>query len=432
MIDLRLLRENPEFVRASYDRRGGVEGLERIRELDARHRELLGEVERLRAEHNKANKAIGRTQPEQRAAAIADAKAIGEKAEALTPELERVGAELEEAAAHLPNLPHESVPDGLTEKDNFVERTVGERREFDFEPKDHVTLGENLGIIDSDRAVKTSGSRFVYLTGHGVLLELALVRFALDYLMEHRFTPVVPPVLVRRHAMYGTGFLPAEEHEFYVVERDGLFLTGTSEVPLAAMHSDEILNASDLPIRYAGYSPCFRREAGSYGKDTKGLIRVHQFDKVEQFSFCHPDDSWDEFQAIRANQERILQSLEIPYQVLVMCAGDLGSSAAKKVDNEAWLPGAGRYLELTSASNTTDYQARRLQIRFKGSPGSNGSQGRQEGGTRFVHTVNGTACAVGRMLVALLENYQRADGSVAVPEALQPYTGFKEIAPPAG
>jgi len=432
MIDLRLLRENPEFVRASYDRRGGVEGLERIRELDARHRELLSEVERLRAEHNKANKAIGRTQPEQRAAAIADAKAIGEKAEALTPELERVGAELEEAAAHLPNLPHESVPDGLTEKDNFVERTVGERREFDFEPKDHVTLGENLGIIDSDRAVKTSGSRFVYLTGHGVLLELALVRFALDYLMEHRFTPVVPPVLVRRHAMYGTGFLPAEEHEFYVVERDGLFLTGTSEVPLAAMHSDEILNASDLPIRYAGYSPCFRREAGSYGKDTKGLIRVHQFDKVEQFSFCHPDDSWDEFQAIRANQERILQSLEIPYQVLVMCAGDLGSSAAKKVDNEAWLPGAGRYLELTSASNTTDYQARRLQIRFKGSPGPNGSQGRQEGGTRFVHTVNGTACAVGRMLVALLENYQRADGSVAVPEALQPYTGFKEIAPPAG
>jgi seryl-tRNA synthetase len=431
MIDLKLLRDNPAFVRASYERRGGVEGVDHILKLDARHRELLTEVEHLRAEHNKANKAIGQTPKDERAAAIANARTIGEKAETLTPELERVAAELDEAAAHLPNLPHESVPDGLTEKDNVVERTVGERPEFNFEPKDHVALGEDLGIFDSDRAAKTSGSRFVYLTGPGVMLELALVRFALDYLMEHRFTPVVPPVLVRRHAMYGTGFLPAEEHEFYVVERDGLFLTGTSEVALAAMHSDEILNAADLPIRYAGYSPCYRREAGSYGKDTKGLIRVHQFDKVEQFSFCHPDDSWDEFQAIRANQERILQSLEIPYQVLVMCAGDLGSSAAKKVDNEAWLPGAKRYLELTSASNTTDYQARRLQVRFRGGVGSDGPQTKSDGGTRFVHTLNGTACAVGRMIVALLENFQRGDGSVDIPEALQPYTGFKEIKPRA-
>ena len=427
MIDLKLLRDNPAFVRASYDRRGGVDGVDHILKLDARYRELLGEVERLRAEHNKANKAIGQTPQEERSAAIANAKAIGEKAEALNPELERVAAELDEVAAHLPNLPHESVPDGLTEKDNVVERTVGERPEFDFEPKDHVALGESLGIFDSDRATKTSGSRFVYLTGPGVMLELALVRFAFDYLMEHRFTPVVPSVLVRRHAMYGTGFLPAEEHEFYQVERDGLFLTGTSEVALAAMHSDEILNGADLPIRYAGYSPCFRREAGSYGKDTKGLIRVHQFDKVEQFSFCHPDDSWDEFQAIRANQERILQSLEIPYQVLVMCAGDLGSAAAKKVDNEAWLPGAAPYLELTSASNTTDYQARRLHVRFKGGTRSDGSQTKTDAGTRLVHTLNGTACAVGRMIVALLENFQRGDGSVGIPEALQPYTGFKEI-----
>ncbi len=432
MIELKLLRDNPAFVRASYERKGGVDGVDHIIKLDARHRELLGEVERLRAEHNKANKAIGQTPQEERVAAIANAKAIGEKAEALTPELERVAAELDEAAAHLPNIPHESVPDGLSEKDNVVERTVGERPDFDFEPKDHVALGESLGIFDSDRAAKTSGSRFVYLTGFGVMLELALVRFALDYLMEHRFTPVIPPVLVRRHAMYGTGFLPAEEHEFYQIERDGLFLTGTSEVALAAMHSDEILSATDLPIRYAGYSPCFRREAGSYGKDTKGLIRVHQFDKVEQFSFCHPDDSWDEFQAIRANQERILQSLEIPYRVLVMCAGDLGSSAAKKVDNEAWLPGAERYLELTSASNTTDYQARRLQVRFKGGTASGGSDTKADGGTRFVHTLNGTACAVGRMIVALLENFQRGDGSVGIPEALQPYTGFKEIRPHAG
>ena len=418
MIDLKLLRERPDYVRAAYERRGGVEGLERVIELDALHRELIGEVERLRAEHNKANKAIGSTPPEQRSEAIAYAKAVGERAEALTPELERVSAELDELAAYLPNLPHESVPDGLTEDDNVVERTHGEPPDFDFEPKDHVALGEGLGIFDSERAAKTSGSRFVYLTGAGVILELALVRFALDYLMEHRFTPVVPPVLVRRRAMYGTGFLPAEEHEFYVSERDELFLTGTSEVALASMRADEILSEDDLPVRYAGFSPCFRREAGSYGKETKGLIRVHQFDKVEQFSFCHPEDSWDEFQAIRANQERILQSLEIPYRVLVMCAGDLGSAAAKKVDNEAWLPGARRYLELTSASNTTDYQTRRLQVRY-----------RAERGTRLVHTLNGTACAVGRTIVALLENHQQADGTVRIPEALQPYTGFKELGP---
>ncbi|MGH2752449.1 MAG: serine--tRNA ligase [Actinomycetota bacterium] len=422
MIDLKLLRDNPDFVHASYQRRGGVDGLEQILDLDARHRELIREVERLRAEHNKANKAIGKTPLEQRPGAIAEAKAIGEKAEALTPELERVAAELEEAAGHLPNLPHESVPEGHSEHDNVVERTVGDRPEFDFEPRDHVELGERLGIFDSERAAKTSGSRFVYLTGPGVILELALLRFSLDYLMEHRFTLVIPPVLVRRRAMYGTGFLPADEHEFYVMERDGLFLTGTSEVALASMHADEILTERDLPLRYAGFSPCFRREAGSYGKDTKGLIRVHQFDKVEQFSFAHPDDSWDEFQAIRANQERILQSLEIPYQVLVMCAGDLGSAAAKKVDNEAWLPGAARYLEVTSASNTTDYQARRLHIRFRGSGE----------GTRLVHTLNGTACAVGRMLVALLENFQQGDGSVRIPDALQPYTGFKELKPGEG
>jgi seryl-tRNA synthetase len=252
-----------------------------------------------------------------------------------------------------------------------------------------------------------------------VFLELALVRFTLEHLNEHRFTPVIPPVLVRRHAMYGTGFFPADEHEFYTVERDELFLTGTSEVALAAMHSEEILDADKLPVRYAGFSPCFRREAGSYGKDTKGLIRVHQFDKVEQFSFAHPDDSWDEYAAIRTNQEKILQSLEIPYRVLVMCAGDLGSSAAKKVDNEAWLPGAKRYMEVTSATNATDFQSRRLQIRFRSGTDA----------TRYVHTLNGTACAVGRTIVALLENHQRGDGTVAIPEALRPYTGFEELTP---
>ena len=414
-----MLREQPDVVRSAYERRGGVEGLDRVIELDARHRELLSQVEHLRAEQNRASKAISRANPEERGAVIEEVRGLADKLKTLEPEQEQVARLLEEAAAYLPNLPHESVPDGDSEDDNVVEREVGEPREFEFEPRDHVAIAEGLGIIDGTRAAKTSGSRFVYLLGAGVMLELALVRFALDHLLERGFTPVIPPVLVRRHAMYGTGFLPTEEHEFYRSERDDLFLTGTSEVAIAAMHSEEILQESSLPLRYAGFSPCFRREAGSYGKETKGLIRVHQFDKVEQFSFAHPDDSWDEFQAIRANQEKILQALEIPYRVLVMCTGDLGAAAAKKVDNEAWLPGASRHMEVTSATNATDYQARRLQVRFRG-----------PGGTRLVHTLNGTSCAVGRMIVALLENHQRADGGVDIPVALRPYTGFDEIKPP--
>jgi seryl-tRNA synthetase len=420
VIDLKLLRDDLDAVKAAYDKRGGVEGLERVVELDARRRALLAEVETLRADQNKASKAIGQSSPEDRPAAIAAAKEMSDRLAALEPDLDAATAALEEAASYLPNLPHESVPGGLTDAENVVEREVGDKPEFDFEPRDHVELGEMLGLFDSERGAKTAGSRFVYLTGPGVILELALVRFTIDFLGDRGFVPIVPPVLVRRHAMYGTGFFPADEHEFYSIERDELYLTGTSEVAIAAMHSDEILDGASLPLRYAGFSPCFRREAGSYGKDTKGLIRVHQFDKVEQFSFADPDDSWDEYAAIRANQEKILMALEIPYRVLVMCAGDLGSSAAKKVDHEAWLPGGDRYLEVTSATNATDYQARRLGVRYRG-----------KGGTRLVHTLNGTACAVGRTIVALLENHQRADGSVSIPEALRPYTGFAELKPPA-
>jgi seryl-tRNA synthetase len=420
VIDLKLLRDDPEAVRAAYARRGGVEGLDRVVELDRQHRELLRRVEDLRAEQNAVSRSIGQAAPDDRAATIERAKALADEIKALEPDLERAQAVLEEAAAYLPNLPHESVPEGRTEDDNVVEREEGDKPDFDFEPKDHVALAEGLGIMDSERAVKTSGSRFVYLKGAGAILELAVVRFAMDFLLERGFEPVVTPVLVREHAMYGTGFLPAEEHEFYRVERDDLFLTGTSEVALAAMHSEEIVAEDSLPIRYAGFSSCFRREAGTYGKETKGLIRVHQFDKVEQFSFAHPDASWDEYEAIRANQEEILQALELPYRVVVMCGGDLGAAAAKKVDNEAWLPGAGRYMEVTSATNATDYQARRLQVRF-----------RSGGQIRLVHMLNGTACAVGRTIVALLENHQRADGSVAMPNALRPYTGFDELKPAA-
>ena len=418
MIDLKRLREDPDAFRAAYARRGGVEILDRVIERDAQHKEVLADVERMRAEHNRASKAIGEASAEKRPAAIEAARHLADAIKELEPRLEQLGEELEEAAAYLPNLPHETVPEGTSEEDNVVEREVGERAELDFEPLDHVALGERLGLFDGERAAKTSGSRFVYLTGPGVILELALVRFTIDFLTERGFEPVVTPVLVRRQAMFGTGFLPTEEHEFYKVERDELYLTGTSEVALASMRADEILSKDELPVRLAGFSTNFRREAGTYGKDTKGLVRVHQFDKVEQFSFAHPEDSWDELAAIRANQERILQALEIPYRVLVMCAGDLGSSAAKKVDNEAWLPGAKRYMEVTSATNATDYQARRLRVRF-----------RDGSATRLVHTLNGTACAVGRMIVALVENHQRADGSVSIPEVLRPYTGFGEIPP---
>ena len=418
MIDPRLLREELESVRAAYSKRGGVPVLDEVVRLDEAYREKLREVEDLRAEQNKVSKTIGRVGPEERPAAIAEAKRLAEQLKEVEPALEELRQALQAKAALLPNLPHDSVPPGLTEEGNVVEREVGGTPQFDFESRDHSELGEMLGIFDAERGARTSGSRFVYLTGAGVILELALVRFAVDFLIERGFTPVVTPQLVRERAMFGTGFFPAEEFEIYRLERDDLYLIGTSEVPLASMHDDEILERDRLPVRYAGYSTCYRREAGSYGKETKGLIRVHQFDKVEQFSFVHPEDSWDEFAAIRANEERILQALEIPYRVVVMCGGDLGPVAAKKVDHEAWLPGARRYLEVTSASNATDFQARRLSIRF-----------REGETTTLVHTLNGTACAVGRTIVALLENHQRPDGSVSIPEALRPYTGFEEIKP---
>ncbi|MFP5297511.1 MAG: serine--tRNA ligase [Actinomycetota bacterium] len=416
MIDLRLLRDEPDAVRAAYERRGGVKDLDKVIELNNTYRERLGQVERLRAEQNRASKAIGQASPEDRPAAIAEAKELSDRLKAAEPELEEIQNELERLASFLPNLPDATVPDGLTEEENVVEREVGDRPTFDFEPKTHVELGEALGIFDSERGAKTSGSRFVYLKGQGAILELALARFALDRLMSKGWTPMIPPVLVREHAMYGTGFLPADEFEIYRLERDDLYLIGTSEVALAAYHSDEVLDETALPLRYAGYSPCFRREAGSYGKDTKGLIRVHQFDKIEQFSLTRPEDSPAEYEQIRANQEELLQALELPYRVLRMCAGDLGSSAAVKVDNEAWLPGAERFMEVTSASNTTDYQSRRLKIRFRGAEG-----------TQLVHTLNGTAFAIGRTIVALLENHQQADGSVRIPEALRAYTGFDTL-----
>ena len=412
MLDLRAIRDDPDTFRAGLDRRGAATDLDRLLELDARWRELTVRVEHLRAEQNRSSKDIGRAQGDERDRLIAAVKAVSEELKALEPELVDATEGRDAVLARLPNPPHESVPQGDTDEDNELVRDTGAPPELGFEPKDHVDLGTAIGLLDLERGARTSGSRFVYLTGPGAWLQFALVRYALDAVTPHGFVPVIPPVLVREEAMFGTGFFPTDEAQIYATRDDDLYLVGTSEVPLAALHQDEILDADALPIRYCGYSTCFRREAGAHGKDTRGMFRVHQFDKVEMFSFSRPENSWEEHEFLLSLEERIVSGLGIPYRVMNVCTGELGPAAAKKFDIEAWLPGQGRYRELTSCSNTTDYQARRLGARMRASGG---------GGTRPVHTLNGTAVAVGRTIIAVLENHQRADGSVPLPEALHPY-----------
>jgi seryl-tRNA synthetase len=337
----------------------------------------------------------------------------------LEEELAGVDEGIEAVLPTLPNVPDPSAPDGTSEDDAELVREVGEPPQFDFEPRDHLDLGLSLDVIDMESAARASGSRFAYLKRELALLEFALVQFALQKLVSKRFVPVVPPVLVREEALFWTGFLPTDRAQIYEIAGDDLFLVGTSEVTLAALHVDEILNESDLPLRYAGFSTCFRREAGAAGKDTRGIFRVHQFDKVEMFEFVHPDSSPEEHDLLLSIEEEILQELGLPYRVVNIAAGDLGASAAKKYDCEAWMPGQGRYREVTSCSNTTDYQARRLRARFRSADG---------GAPQPVHTLNGTAVAVGRMLIAIMENFQRADGSIAVPETLQKRGAPAEIA----
>jgi seryl-tRNA synthetase len=349
-------------------------------------------------------------------------RALAGEIKSLEQELANVEESIDSLLPTLPNLPDPSAPPGDTEEDAEVLREVGERPQFDFEPRDHLDLGVELDVIDMESAAVASGSRFAYLKRELVFVELALVQFVLQKLAARGFTPVIPPVLVRGDAMFWTGFLPTDRAQIYEIESDDLFLVGTSEVSLAALHADEILAEDDLPIRYAGFSTCFRREAGAAGKDTRGIFRVHQFDKVEMFEFVHPDRSGEEHERLLAIQEELLQELAIPYRVVNIAAGDLGASAAKKYDCEAWLPGQGRYRELTSCSNTTAYQARRLRCRFRPDAG---------GSPHPVHTLNGTAVAVGRTLVAIMENNQRHDGSVDVPKVLAGYGAPAHIPAPA-
>jgi seryl-tRNA synthetase len=421
VLDIRAIREDPEPFRRGLARRNLAEAVDQLLELDRRRRELTVQVEELRAEQNRAGKQIGKAQGEEKQRLIDQVGEVSARLKALEPELGSAEAGLNDLLARTPNVPHESAPDGFTDEDAVEVRRVGEPATFDFDPRDHAAIGELLGMLDTERGARTSGSRFVYLLGDIVHVQFALVRHALDTLGGRGFVPVIPPVLVREEAMFGSGFLPTDAVNIYVTDPDELYLVGTSEVSLAALHAGEFVDEGDLPIRYAGYSTCFRREAGTYGKDMGGMFRVHQFDKVEMFSFARPEDSWDELELILSVQEEILGSLDLPYRITNTAAGDLGAAAAKKYDLEAWLPGQDRYRELTSCSNYTDYGARRAQTRMR----------LPSGETATPHTLNGTATAIGRTLIAVLENHQRADGSVSLPAALHPHLpeGLRELRP---
>ena len=418
MLDLKRIRENPDDVRAALARRGeqAAHGLDQLLDLDTRRRELIPSLERLRAQQNEANDRIRASADEQqRAREIEAMRGVATQAKALERELAEVEDQLHQMLLPLPNLPDPTAADG---PEDLLVREVGAIPERDYPARDHLELAGEL--IDMQSAAKMSGSRFAYLKGDLVLLELALVRYVLEKLGGHGFQPVMPPVLVRERALYGTGFLPDTEQQIYRLPEDDLYLVGTSEVALASLHDDEIIEAGRLPLRYAGFSPCFRRESGAAGKDTRGIFRVHQFDKVEMFSFVDPDESSAEHERILAIEEEILSELQIPYRVVNIAVSDLGNSAAKKYDCEAWIPSQERYRELTSCSNTTDYQARRLNIRV-----------RREKQTRILHTLNGTAVAAGRTIIALLENGQQPDGSVELPEVLANF-GVPRRLPAAG
>jgi seryl-tRNA synthetase len=419
VLDLKLIRENPDMVKDALSRRGPgyAEAIDRVTELDASRRSLITEVDNLRAAQKRRGREVAAATPEQRAELLGGLKELAAEIDGAEAGLRQVDAELNELLARIPNLPDPTVPPG-GEEDSVELRRVGRARDLGFQPRDHLELGELLGAIDVARAAKVSGARFGYLTGPGALLEFALVRFAMDRVTGAGFMPVVPPVMVRREAMFGTGFLPTDEQQIFRVADDDLYLAGTSEVPLVSYHADEILDPGSLPRRYVGFSTCFRREAGSYGKDTRGIFRVHQFDKVEMVSFVLPEASAEEHELLLAREEEILGALDIPYRVVNIAAGDLGGSAAKKYDCEAWIPSQGTWRELTSTSNCTDYQARRIGCRV-----------REPAGNRPVHTLNGTAVAIGRTIVALLENHQQEDGSVRIPEALRPYYGADLIEP---
>jgi seryl-tRNA synthetase len=421
MLDLKFLRENLEEVEKRLKTRGGDIDLSGFKELDAKRRKLLTESETLKARRNAVSEEIGKLKREKKDASslVAEMQEEGAQLKALETAAAAVEEEMNAFLLVVPNVPHSSVPVGKDSNDNPVVRKWGEPKKFTFSPKEHTDIGEKLGIIDFERAGKISGARFSLLVGQGALMERALINFMLDiHTTEHGYTEVLPPFMVKSSALMGTGQLPKFKEDLFKIEGSDHYLIPTAEVPVTNIHNDEIIDEERLPIRYTAFTPCFRSEAGSYGKDVKGLIRQHQFNKVEMVKFSSPETSYDELEKLTDNAEEILRRLGLPYQVVLLCTGDMGFSSAKTYDIEVWLPGQGKYREISSCSNFEDFQARRANIRMRPKGGK----------ARFLHTLNGSGLAVGRTLVAILENYQQEDGSVVVPEALRPYMrGLEKI-----
>ena len=415
MLDPNLLKDNIEILEKNINRRGLDVDLDNLIKLNEERKSARFDAEQKRSEQKEMGKQIANSSKEEKEELLKQASALSDEVKSLFEIVEKKDQDFFDLWIKLPNLISESSPDGKTDADNKEIKKVGTINEI-FSPKSHIEIGEELGLIDVQKAAEVSGSRFSYLFGDLVKIEFSLVSWALNKLSDKGFTPTVPPVLVRENALYGTGFFPDDAEQVYEIPNDELFLVGTSEVPLAALHSNEIVDIDNLPVRYAGFSTCFRREAGTYGKDTSGIFRVHQFDKVEMFSFCNPENSLDEHEFILSVEEELLQELEIPYRVVDVCAGDLGASASKKYDIEAWIPSQNTYREVTSCSNTTDFQARRLNIRTK-----------DNDSTKTIHTLNGTAIAVGRILIALIENNQTEDGEVEFSDNVANILGVKKL-----
>jgi len=407
MLDIQFIRDNPDKVKKSTENKNyDPKIVDEVLALDKKRRELLQKIEALRAERNQLTRFD-----------LVKGKKIKNKLKEFEPALKEIEKKLKELMYQLPNPAAKDVKTGKNETENEVVRKWGKIRKFEFAVKDHAELGEKLGMIDIGRAAKVSGSRFAYLKGDGVRLEMALVNLALETLTKKGFIPVVPPVLIKTEMMQAMGYLEhGGDEQMYIFDKDNQVLVGTSEQAIGPLHSGDVFKAEDLPRRYMGWSTCFRREAGTYGKDTRGILRVHQFDKVEMFSFTKPEDSDKEHEFLLKTEEELLQALEIPYQVVKMCSGDLGAPAARKYDLEAWLPGQNQYRELTSTSSCTDFQARRLNIKFK-----------DKDKRQYVHTLNGTGFAIGRTLIAIMENYQTKDGHIEIPKVLQKYIGKKQI-----
>ncbi|GAB4267787.1 MAG: serine--tRNA ligase [Deferrisomatales bacterium] len=421
MLSIRFIRDNESLVRKAVADRGAEVDVDRMLHLDDERRRILQELEGLRSRRNQVSKEVGRVKRAggDASSLLEQMEGVGEGIKALEARLKEVEPELDALLLTVPNVPHGSVPVGRTEEDNPVVRAWGEPARFPFEPLPHWEVGERLGILDFQRAAKIAGARFVVLKGLGSRLERALIQFMLDlHTREHGYLEVLPPFLVNSRAMTGTGQLPKFEEDLFKLRDTDYYLIPTAEVPVTNLHMDEVLREEDLPLLYTAYTPCFRAEAGAYGKDTRGMIRQHQFDKVELVKFAHPERSYEELERLTDNAEEVLRRLGLPYRVVTLCTGDLGFSAAKTYDIEVWLPSQGVYREISSCSNFEDFQARRANIRYRPREGK---------GTRLVHTLNGSGLAVGRTLVAILENYQQADGSVLVPEALRPYMGVEEI-----